>query len=397
MKVLRHLTSAGLVIAVLSAYSACTPVPGRHEARGETKGGEVGGVASGAVGGGPEMWVHGIGGAPDKAAEIHARGVRQIVNLRGADPKEISRLFNRYVNYDVGLCLTLRWAESEGDEGKSRLDKPPSPAESRRALDGLIEVLNSEPAKKMSGRLWIQFFNEYLGGPGTFEAKDDDRLFEWATDAARRIRAEAPHVRLCGPAMIATEVLDESPSSLPPNRAERRGRLVRGLKWSIENTDAVDVHLHTDSGASAEARLGAVRRIMNDQAGGDRCGIVVWEWSCSKAEDHSDQAAKQYTIDIYNAMVKFNVIAAAYSQYYVPKRIADRFGWVTLVDENGKPREPFYSLFIQLADGKVGTSPAKVQGGPPSSGDTNSRIRRRRNRRVVDRRGATSQPAWSGR
>ncbi len=388
MSILKHITTAGVALTVLSVYSACSGLPGRHQARGETEGAK----ATIDYAGAPEVWIHGMGGAPDKAAEIHARGVRQIVNLRGADPKDLNKFFTRYVNYDMGLCLTLRWAESEGDEGKSRTDKPPSPSESREAMDGLIEALNSEPAKKLAGRLWIQFYNEYLGGPGTFAASDDDRLFQWATDASRRIRAEAPHVRLCGPAMIAVEVLDENPATLPANRAERRERLVRGLNWSIQNTDAVDVHLHTDSGASAEARLAAVRRIMDQQPGGDQCGIVVWEWSASKSKNHEAAAARQTTIDIYNAMAKYNVIAAAYSQYHVPKRIADRFGWVTLTDEKGNPRQPFYSLFMELADGQVGAQSTNPQQVSPAQDKPNPRIRRRRNRRVVDPATTVGEP-----
>lgn len=392
MKALKHLTVLGFFVTATSVYSACSPRPGAGARPESPEGGSVVDDGTGIAEAGPQVWIHGMGGAPDKAAEIHAQGVREIVDLRTAKPKDLNAFFARYAKNNMGLCLTLRWADAEGPEGTARTERPPTPAESRRVLDGLIKSLNSAPAKELTGRLWIQFYNEFLGGPGTFEASDDDELFSWAAEAAARIRAEAPHVRLCGPAMIATDVLDESESTLTSKQTERRQRMLRGIAWSVEHTDAVDVHLHTDSGASARSRLQTVRRAMNTFPDGEKCGIVVWEWSASRATDHNPQAARQATIDIYNAMAEYNVIAAAYSQYHVPKRIADRFGWVTLTDESGEPREPFYSLFLELADKSNGNKAPAVNENPPAS-DNNRRIRRRRNRRVVDPVGSLTDPS----
>lgn len=333
------------------------------------------GIEHEGFGQGPEMWIHGLGGSPETAARIQARGVRQIINLRGAGSGDVGRFLERFAGLDVGLCLTLRWAESAGEEGRSRMDKPPTAEESRAAMDAVILALNSDAARRLNGRLWVQFFNEYLGGPGSFESSDDDRMFQWATEAAGRLRSEAPHVRLTGPAMTATEVLDESESSLSPARAERRRRLARGIRWSIQHTDAVDVHLHTDGRASADARLASVRRFMNDESGGEQCGLVVWEWSCARRTDRSDlKAAEQATRDVYAAMSQHGVIAAAYSQYHVPKRISEQFGWVTLTDDRGRPRQPFYSLFIELAAG--GAMQESATRSPSQSAPSQERARR---------------------
>lgn len=385
MTSLKRLTTSGVLAAVMLSYSACAPTTGgRANAGTRTTGSES--VRSERVENDnpTELWIHGLARTPDKAAQMHAKGVRFIIDLSTSRTMDVRSTLSKFVESDMGICITLRWSAGMEDDGRSRLDSPPSAQQANDAIDELMAALTSPEARQLEGRLWVQFYNEIAGGPGTFRPEDADALFNFATNAARRIRAEAPHVKISGPGITAPGVLDKSEDSLTGTSADRYRGLRRAIRWSIQYADAVDLHLHTTGGAEARRLLSIVRRAMDREPDGERCGIVVWEWSSAKARNRGDlQAAKQHMIDIWQAMNEHNVLAAAYSYYYVTPRLGDAYRWVTLTNESGQPREPFYSTFVDLAQSEGATESQPRQRG-----------RNRRNNSIVSD-GADEQAASS--
>lgn len=321
-----------------------------------------------------QLWIHGAGRIPEQAAELGAQGLRFIHNLRAGPPQSAEAILARYADAGVGLCLTLRWADSAEQSAISKTDTPPSAEESAAAIADLLVVLNSESARRMEGRLWVQFYNEYLGGPGTFDAQHDDQMFQFATDAARRIRSEAPYVRISGPALIATDILGVNERNLRPAQRDRQRRMLRGIRWSIQYADAVDVHLHTDSGASAARTLDSVREAIRREPGGEHCGLVVWEWSCAKFPRRDDAAGvRNAIVDIWNAIVDARVVAAAYGGMWPPKGQPEYFQWKNLLNEEGRPNEPVFSTFKELA---LASAAGRRVAGDGSGGDAGANVQK---------------------
>lgn len=91
-----------------------------------------------------QLWIHGAGRIPEQAAELGAQGLRFIHNLRAGPPQSAEAILARYADAGVGLCLTLRWADSAEQSAISKTDTPPSAEESAAAIADLLVVLNSE-------------------------------------------------------------------------------------------------------------------------------------------------------------------------------------------------------------------------------------------------------------
>lgn len=301
-----------------------------------------------------KLWVFGVQASPELAAKIGAGGVRGMFDLRKFNPSDYRSVLRKYADLDLGLCMTLRWKvtmpKGRKARGSERIDTPPSLEESKRSMDQVIAFLNTPEAKSLSGKLWVQMYNEIAGGPGRFGEKEEDAMFDYATKLAERIRKEAPHIKICGPALAGIDVLDKDESSLAGISKLRYKRLLRMIQWSIKYGDAVDIHLHAESGAWADAALKTVRRAMDRQPGGKETAIVSFEWSPARFKNRTDEVAVKKTLnDIWKALNDNGVAIAAYGNYWPGAMQKEIYQWKSLADENGKPREPFYSFFTNIA------------------------------------------------
>lgn len=327
-----------------------------------------------------ELWIHGLGN-PGRMSAISARGLRMILNMRKElRPEGMRRDITQYEDRGLGLVITLRWTDPNDTKRPIKFDVAPTEQEERQAIETLLSVLNAPESKRMSGRLWVQFYNEVVGGPGTIMPEQAEGLYGFATRAAERIRAEAAHVRICGPSLTSLDPLEAQVE--PGSTAElRRDGLLRAIRWSVEHADAVDIHLHCSGGEEARRQLGLLRRALLNEGKPD-LAILSLEWSPARfAARTADLAGAQSAlIDIYRAMAEHNVVIAAYSAFSdTPLR--DTYEWAGLWDAQGRPREPFYSLYKSLSE----TGEATIVASPatePTEPDVQQprEPRRRRNR-----------------
>lgn len=319
----------------------------------------------------PEIWIHALIGSPNKGAEMGAKGIRGIVDMRKFNVNTCQKLVDTYASMNLGCCLTVRWMGSAEDEedravksgrrgerkaaiegGRARVDTAPSASEGERARKQLMEVLTSPSAKKLGSKLWVQFYNEIAGGPGTIHPEDQEALFDWATETAKQIRREAPAVRICGPGLAGIDVLDKDDKSLDQTGKYRKDILLRAIRFSIQYGDAVDIHLHASGGDMANDELSHVRRII-DREGGAAKGIVVWEWSPARYPNRNDtEGVRKAIVDIWQAMAKYGVLHAAYGSYASTQQQSELYRWKALT-QNGRPSQPFYQTFVEIADGKM--------------------------------------------
>ncbi len=307
----------------------------------------------------PELWVFGIPTAPDLAKNINAAGIRAVVDMRRFNVNKTAAMLAKYNQVDMGFCLTIRWkpAGGKGKQGgkenrkSAKEDVPPTPEESQKSIDGLVKLFNMPAAKAMKGKLWLQLYNEISGGPGRFGEHEEDAMFDYATQLATRVRAEAPHILICGPSLTAVEVLEKEGEAKTRVSVLRKKRLQRSIEWSAKYADAVDLHLHAYSGAWADEVLGITRRALNSQPGGKDTAIVSWEWSCAKMTNRTDKEAVKTELQaIWNAMKKHEVAMAAYAAYWPGQNQKEIYQWKSLVDRNGQPQQPFHSFFTSISN-----------------------------------------------
>ena len=106
-----------------------------------------------------QLWIHGAGRIPEQAAELGAQGLRFIHNLRAGPPQSAEAILARYADAGVGLCLTLRWADSAEQSAISKTDTPPSAEESAAAKSfrNLPKVLVLDPSTlDVSALVWAR-------------------------------------------------------------------------------------------------------------------------------------------------------------------------------------------------------------------------------------------------
>lgn len=298
----------------------------------------------------PNHWIFGILGSPHLGKEIGAEGVRAIVDMNDLTEENVNRLLTTYSRLDMGICLTLRWKNPTN----LREELLPSSRVVNEKVDVLMSMLTSPDARRLDGKIWVQFFNEVTGGPGTIRPENGDSLYSWATETAQRIRREAPSVLIAGPALTGLDVLEARESTLSPLGRDRRDGLLRAIRWSIDYADAADVHLHAESGSWARRELHEVRESL-DREGGEHLDICVFEWSCAKWEGNRNdhRALREVLVDIYHAMCEYNVRTSAYGAYYPPTELGPIFQWKNLRDSKGARNEPFWSTFIDISEGKI--------------------------------------------
>ena len=317
--------------------------------------GMVRGTRAAATGEGklPELWVHGCPKMPQKLKPLHAQGARMFVDLRRFFGRDALAYLQKYIKAGIGICLTLRWMDPMK---KDEPDIAPSRSEQAAKTNILMDILTSPESKKLGGRIWVQFFNEITGGPGTIRPEQADIMFNWATETARRIRKEAPHVKICGPALTGLDVLRKNQNTLTRRGRLRRKGLLRAIAWSARYADAIDLHLHLESGDKARQGIRLLRDLLNREPNGKNCKILSWEWSPARYRPRSDlAAAREALIDIYRAMAEAGFPTAAYACYYPAIHLkTDRFVWQAIVkDKKHTPNEPFYSTLSQIGAGKI--------------------------------------------
>lgn len=312
-------------------------------------GSESSSEASGQV---TEPWIFGVLGSPSKAAEINARGVRGIIDFNDFSYESGMEDLQHYVHFDMGVCLTLRWKDAED----SHFDRLPSDASVvDEKVDALIRVLQSEEAQSLSGRLWIQFFNEVTGGPGTIRAEDRASLFGFATETAARIRNETSGVMISGPALNGVQVLNADRSSLDAEEIDRVDAIEMALDWSLAHADAVDVHLHADGLGLARKRLSYVRAALDEREGGADMPLVAWEWSPARFSERDNGEGVQASIkQIWRTMNEYNVIHAAYGAYYPPLGLSEMFQWKNMMTVEGDVNQPVWDAFTAISADPAG-------------------------------------------
>ena len=317
---------------------------------------------------GPELWLHGIGD-PQRLTSVSAHGVRLILNVR----KELSvtamqQKIARLQSSGLGLVITIRWPDPTSRSKPVRLDTAPTTAEAKEITDTLMEVLNLPESKEMAGHLWVQFYNEVAGGPGTIMPEQADGMYQFATKAAVRIRQQAPHIRIAGPALTSLDPLESNPRS-GSKAALRREGLRRAIDWSIKNADAVDLHLHSSGGDDARRQLGQLRNAL-EKAGKPEMPIVSFEWSPARFEARTTDltGAQEAMRGIYEAMAEQHLLIAAYAAF-ADTALKGTYEWAYLWDAQGHPHEPFFSLYKTLSEGNP---PIPSDGNPASPTEEHS-------------------------
>lgn len=381
--VIRTMTRRALFITSLLAVIACSTNAPRTTASSDSSGRT--GYDQSKLGEGPtELWVMGTARQPHLAKAIGSMGSRGFVNLRelGKRSEDLGpQLLKKYIELDQSLVITVRWV----DPKNTHKDKPPTAKEGRQALDRLIKTLKSAPARQMDGRLWISFYSELASGGGSVPYEQSDGMFDWATMASERIRAEAPWVRMVGPGLTHVDILGKDEGRLQAGGREYYNYNDRIIRWSVEHADAVDIHLHVDSPEEAARRIKLLKDHLAGIPGGETIGLVSQEWSPAFYPDRNDaQGIRETIFGIYRVMNENNFLWAPYGAYYTFIGEPEHFHWKNLT-ENGKPHEPYHSIFTDLAAQiSAGNAPGG-DGGGDSGTDSEVEQVKGKSDRIIDR------------
>ncbi|MBL1219027.1 MAG: hypothetical protein D8M59_16220 [Planctomycetes bacterium] len=314
---------------------------------------------------GTELWLHGGGYDFRRSADAGATGIRIIYDLRRPLPMKKFVAAMRDMNRrNMGLALTVRWKDPDHSGGQNKTDTPPTAAEKAQGIDLLLRLLTTPEAAEMGERLWVQFYNEIVAGAGSIDPSDADGMFDFATDAAIRIRREAPTVKITGPGVSTVAEMNKDMKGLSGLRKDRMALKQRMLEWAVTYADAQDLHLHVATPEEAAHELNRLREELDKIPGGTKTDIVVHEWSPSRYTDRSDTRGIQRAIQgIWDAMADADVIYAAYGSLIPAKWGGNRFGWQALLDDKGQPNEPFYSTFKTLSETKAAQPEVKKNSG----------------------------------
>ncbi len=295
----------------------------------------------------PEMWLFGASKKPSQTELIDATGIRMIMDLRRFDVKAAGDKLRVYADRGLGLALTVRWANTvhKGDKAMAgeNFDTLPSAQETRKAIKNLVTLLGSKPARKLGDRLVLQFYNEVAGGPGSMNSETIDEFLAFATETSEQVRMANPEIQICGPSMtIALFLFDADGARAHRNAKDKEIVVEKSIQWSAEHADLIDMHIHGKDGTDARIALRKLRDQL-DASGGERVGIVSYEWSCARFENRDDDEAVANAIrGIWSAMSDHNVLQAAYGPFWPMSKsprpgVRDRFGWATVVDTEGNP------------------------------------------------------------
>lgn len=318
-----------------------------------------------------EPWIFGLG-SPALAADIGARGLRVVVDLSQLSTENAIADLRRAIHFNQNICLTLRWRDPD-EPDYDRLHVDDATADAR--LEDLMTILVSEEGQALGDRLWIQFYNEISGGPGTILPEHTDQLFDFATRAALRIRAEAPDVRIVSAALTGFHVLGSDPDTRDEMAWYRFDMLTRAMDWGLQHADAIDMHLHTDSSKTLRDNVRFVREAMAERPGDREFNksfpLVCFEWSPAKYPNRDDDDAVRTVMrNIWVALNECNIQVAAYGNYYVPVELSETFQWKNITELDGSFNEPIYETYMAITrdPGGMAQRGRKGKGDESSSG-----------------------------
>ncbi len=328
-------------------------------------------AGSESLGSGTELWLFGPIASPELCTPLGAKGVRSIIDLRHLPVDQAGRALKTYADRGLGLALCLRWRNpSSGKtkvENKKNYDVPPTQEEADHAISKLTEMFGSEDAKRIGDRLFVQFYNEVGGGPGTFPPNDADELLAFATRAAAEIRKVNSQLRICGPAVTGGQL--QPRQSTGSSKMKGKAEVIeKAISWSAEHADVIDLHLHGVDGSWSRPALEKLRGSLDQTSRGKTVRIVSFEWSCARFPDRENDAAVRNAIrGIWKTLNDFDLICAAYGPYWPLKnkaneKVADRFGWVSIVDSEGQRNPPIYETLQEIGGGNGIDEPKSKRG-----------------------------------
>jgi len=303
----------------------------------------------------PELWFF-LKDTPERMAKFNARGVRTIIDLRVLKTETSIEWLRKLADQDFGAAICLRWANTEHEGprpvGKENFDVPPTANEAARAMEQLREIVTSEPAKRMGSRLYVQFYNEIGSGPGRFDLEHSDAMFDFATRAVRMLRRENPKIQICGAAHSGGVLHMVERAYETPERATRAEGVLRAIKWTAQNADVLDVHLNginVDDDWAGEALQ--IARDALDANGGQKVGLVSFEWSCSGYPARDDEGIRKRIHSIWEAMEKHQVRVAAYTYWPLmarPEDVRSRTSWASVMNENLRPNHAVAETLVEI-------------------------------------------------
>jgi len=232
----------------------------------------------------------------------------------------------------VPVIITIRWPEVPGVKMTPDFDRVPTGADRTDSL-GLLRRFLAETAGYVD---WYQLQNEPLGGPGAYRIADRPASLEWLTALAEEActaRAENPalaDLRLMSPGLTG---INDSGSD--PDTA---AYVVALLHLAGTHLEAVDVHLHVDSVATASGMLDLVRE-------GSDLPLVTMEWSQAKVA--KDWLGESVSDPRFGTGTNREFIEAAYDQH-VPAQL-----WTDFVGTS--PHDPDFlaKMMTMLRDRMV--------------------------------------------
>lgn len=304
-----------------------------------------------------ELWLFGIGN-PALTTPMGATGVRVVIDLRHLSANKTGKEFKSFADRGLGLALCLRWRNPKSNRkakvtASGDYDVVPTSREADRAIATLKKLLRSKDAKRIGNRLYIQFYNEVGGGPGYFKPESADQLFAFATRAAAEIRKVNPDIRICGPGFTGTEIQVDQATNSP-----RAQVIKKAIAWTAKYADVSDLHLHAIDGSTwTKSALAKLRGYLDQTERGKTVGIVSFKWSAADYTDHNNEAGlRNATLGVWKTLADSNVIVAAYSPYWplrnkASKKMADKFGWVSIIKEDGSRNAPVFDALQEIGGG----------------------------------------------
>ena len=317
-------------------------------------------AGSGSLDSGTELWLFGPVASPELCTPLGAKGVRSIIDLRHLPEGQAGRALKIYADRGLGLALCLRWRNPASERSNVKItgnyDVPPTQEEADRAISKLTEIFGSEDAKRIGDRLFVQFYNEVGGGPGTFPPDNADELLAFATRAATEIRKVNSQLRICGPAVTGGQL--QPRQSTGSSKMKGKAEVIeKAISWSAEHADVIDLHLHGVDGSWSRPALEKLRGSLDQTSRGKTVRIVSFEWSCARYPDReNDEGIRNAIRGIWKTLNDFNLICAAYGPYWPLKnkasaKMADRFGWESIVDAEGRRNPPVYETLQEIGGG----------------------------------------------
>jgi len=316
-------------------------------------------TATGIATGDASLWINGVPHHIETAERLGAAGVHDTIDLRTASNGDLKDAIKKCRKTDLGVVLTVRWSDPDDEDA---FDAPPDARRMNQMMTGLRNTLKSKNAKTVGeNELWVQFFDEVAGEHGRIESDEADAMFTFATEMVAKIRATAPHVKISGPALTNTNLLTKS--NLTPDEQDRFDLLTKAMDWSIENADAIDIHLDESEGESPATIINRVRSFIDARPNGKSLALVSWDWNAGAMSSTvaSNSSSHDAMMQEWDELEKAGLLHAAYGPFMEgddDDPSDDRFA---LVDSDENERDEMASAFSKIAEAEGQLQPADHQ------------------------------------